>query len=246
MPCSPPTMNHGRLTAGPGPRPEMPAMPKEDSVSKAAGWDAYFTLVRTLKWADVESEELEYKRDTERYLRSVSNEVLSSNENWVRAAKGDCRKNLNNLCYWEAVDALSKWYEKDPEQASAALRELWAPDDDGLPSRDQVIARVRTFAKRVPDDFGVSGSGVRMRLIAGLLMRISAECYPPFMTTLFRDAYKRVGYPYPSKDADEATLYEHALEFLDELVEEAGARGLEWPRNLLEAQSVVYMLRNSA
>ena len=74
-------------------------MPKEDSVSKAAGWDAYFTLVRTLKWADVESEELEYKRDTERYLRSVSNEVLSSNENWVRAAKGDCRKNLNNLCF---------------------------------------------------------------------------------------------------------------------------------------------------
>ena len=218
-------------------------IPKEDSVSESAGWDAYFARVRTLKWDEVESEELEYKRDTERYLRSVTNEVLSSNENWVRAAKGDCRKNLNNLCYWEAVDALSKWYEKDPEQASAALRELWAPDDDGLPRRDQVIARVRTFAQRVPADFGVSGSGVRMRLIAGLLMRISAECYPPFMATLFRDAYKRVGYPYPSKDADEATLYEHALEFLDRLVKEAKARGLTRPRSILEAQSVVYMLR---
>ena len=218
-------------------------IPKEDSVSESAGWDAYFARVRTLKWDEVESEELEYKRDTERYLRSVTNEVLSSNENWVRAAKGDCRKNLNNLCYWEAVDALSKWYEKDPEQASAALRELWAPDDDGLPRRDQVIARVRTFAQRVLADFGVSGSGVRMRLIAGLLMRISAECYPPFMATLFRDAYKHVGYPYPSKDADEATLYEHALEFLDRLVKEAKARGLTRPRNLLEAQSVVYMLR---
>ena len=54
-------------------------IPKEDSVSESAGWDAYFARVRTLKWDEVESEELEYKRDTERYLRSVTNEVLSSN-----------------------------------------------------------------------------------------------------------------------------------------------------------------------
>ena len=49
-------------------------------MSKAAGWDAYFALVQTLKWDDVESEELEYERATERYLRSVTNEMLSSNE----------------------------------------------------------------------------------------------------------------------------------------------------------------------
>ena len=205
-----------------------------------AGWDSLVALVRTLDRDEVESEELEYKRATEWYLRSVTDDDLSIN--WVKEAKSPFRENLNNICYWQAVDALSKWYEKDLEQASTALRELWAPDDDRLPLRDQVIARVSAFAQRVPDDFGVSGSGVRMRLIAGLLMRISAAHYPPFMTTLFMNAYKRVGYPHPPKNPDEATLYRHALEFLDKFVEEARARGLEWPRNHLEAQSVVYML----
>lgn len=59
---------------------------KEDSVSEAAGMGPYFVFVRTLKWADVESL-VKYKRDAERYLRSVTNEVLSSKENWIYAAK---------------------------------------------------------------------------------------------------------------------------------------------------------------
>ena len=210
-------------------------------MSETTGWDAYFALVRTLKWDEVESEEIEYKRATERYLRSVTNEMLSRNVNWIKAANGHDRGNLKNLCGRFAVDALSKWYEKNPEQASAALQELWTQDDDKVPRRDQVISRVSTFAKRIPDDFEVSGSGVRMRLIAGLLMRISAKCYPPFMTTLFGRAYKRVGYPHPSENS-EAALYDHALEFLERLVKEAKDRGLDQPRNLLEAQSVVYMI----
>ena len=80
-----------------------------------------------------------------------------------------------------------------------------------------------------------------MGLIAALLIRISAERYPPFGVTMFAESYKLTGYSKPPKDADEATLYKHALEFLDKFVKEARARRLEWPRNLLEAQSVVYM-----
>lgn len=41
-------------------------------MSKAAGWDRYFELVQTLKWDEVESV-MEYKRTSERYLRSVVN-----------------------------------------------------------------------------------------------------------------------------------------------------------------------------
>ena len=82
-----------------------------------------------------------------------------------------------------------------------------------------------------------------MALTSALLLRISAEHYPPFKVTMFTKVYELTGHPQPPNDADEATLYEHALEFLDKFVEEARARGLEWPRNLLEAQSVVHMLR---
>ena len=82
-----------------------------------------------------------------------------------------------------------------------------------------------------------------MGLISALLIRNSAEHYPPFGSEMFRKAYDITNYPKPPKDPDEATLYKHALEFLDQFVEEARARRLEWPRNLLEAQSVVYLLR---
>lgn len=52
-----------------------------------AGWDAYLARVRTLNRDEVESV-LEYKRVAEQYLRSeVTDEVLSSNDNWIIAAK---------------------------------------------------------------------------------------------------------------------------------------------------------------
>ena len=63
------------------------------------------------------------------------------------------------------------------------------------------------------------------------------------MVRMFNKAYKLTDHPKPPKDADEATLYQHALDFLDQFVEETRARRLEWPRNLLEAQSVVWRLR---
>ena len=209
-------------------------------------WNEYFALVRQrLDWNTLEKDELDYKRKTERDLRAISDDVLSGNENWIKAADGDFRYNLNNLCGWRAVNALSIWYEEKPGPASDALRDLWSQDGgspDGLPPTDQVIERVRTIAKRMPAVDGLRGSGVRMRLIAALLMRISAERYPPFKVKEFNKAYERTDYPKPPKNPDEAALYEHALGFLDRLVEEAASRGLDWPRNRLEAQSVVYKL----
>ena len=219
--------------------------------NRVRGWDEYFALVRLLDRNTIEQDELDYKRETERDLQAVSDDVLSRNENWIKATKGPFLVNLNNLCDWRGVSALSKWYENDPKGASEALRDLWSPDDlspGKIPARARVIARVRTFAERFPhvaisdDGKPFSGAGVRLRLIATLLMRISATHYPPFKVRDFKKAYELTGYPNAPSDADEATLYEHALKFLDRLVDEAATRRLDWPRNLLEAQSVVYMI----
>ena len=62
--------------------------------------------------------------------------------------------------------------------------------------------------------------------------------------SMIDSAYEFTDHPDTSKDADEATRYKHALEFLDKFVEEARERRLDRPRNLLEARSVVYLLRN--
>ena len=216
---------------------------------KLQQWDAYFELVRTIKWADVESK-MECERAAERYLRSVTNEVLSSKVNWINAADGDIRRYLNRLGGgWRRMTYLAKWYDEKPERVAAALRELWALHDespDGLPSRDEVFTRIRRFTRELPFVRNLMGAGGRMGLIAALLIRISIEHYPPFGVRMFATAYDFTHHPKPHDNADEATLYEHALEFLDQLIEEAGARGLERPRNLLEAQSVVFMLRRRA
>ena len=207
------------------------------------GWDGYFALVRRyLDRTTLENDELTYKYATERLLRSVTGDVLSQQRNWI---DGDLLYSLNNLCGWRAAGALSDWLEEDPGSASEALRGLWSPDESGpdvAPPTDRVIARVRTFAERLPAVESLRGAGVRMRLIAALLMRISANRYPPFKVREFNKAYERTDYPKPPKNPDEAALYEHALGFLDRMVEAAAAQGREWPRNRLEAQSVVYKL----
>ena len=77
-----------------------------------------------------------------------------------------------------------------------------------------------------------------MRPIAFLLMGLDAERYPPFRTTTFGTTYELTKYQDPPQDADEAALYEHALGFLDRLIEEADRLGR--PRTRLEAQSVVF------
>ena len=180
------------------------------------GWDAYFALVRNLKWAVVESDELQYKRTAERYLRSVTNEVLSSKENWIDAARdrGNFRRYLNILGGgWKRMTYLAKWWDEEPERVAATLRDLWALHDGSsgeLPSRDEVFTRIRRFNKELPFvDRNLRRPGGRLGLISALLIRISVEHYPPFKVTMFTTAYELTNYPKPPDDADEATLYKH-------------------------------------
>ena len=82
-----------------------------------------------------------------------------------------------------------------------------------------------------------------MRLISALLMALDPLKYPPFKTTEFKNAYKITGQDGPPPGSDPADMYEYALDFLDELVERAKARGFDRPCNRLEAQSVVWSYR---
>ena len=71
-------------------------------------------------------------------------------------------------------------------------------------------------------------------------MGLDVEQYPPYKTEAFKLAYERTGYDSLEQGADEAALYEHALDFLDRFIEEAKHRGLEL-RHRLDAQSLVWL-----
>ena len=211
-----------------------------------AKWDEYIERAqRDLDSGKFKKDELEPKRETERELQVMRDAVFAGDPDWPalwRKAKLEPR-----LCDWRDKDHLGRWFERDPQGSRDALQRLWAPGDDLPPETDgqtvsteEAVGRIRAFVPRLPDE--IKGPGTRMRQISVLLMALGAERCPPFKTTEFQATYARLGYPRPSPDADEAGLYEHALRFLDRLIAEAQARGLDRPSDRLEAQSVVWVL----
>lgn len=57
----------------------------------------------------------------------------------------------------------------------------------------------------------------------------------------FERAYKATGHPQPPKDADEAALYEHAVEFLDLLIDYSDGT----PNDRLEAETILWLMNDA-
>ena len=200
-------------------------------------WDEYIERTRRyLTTGKLESEELPYKRRAEKGLAEMRRALLTGEDNWAGPMRAKpLRDDLYNLCGWRYFSYLMDWFDNNPD-ASDAIRALWAQDD-----QYDVVERIRAFASRLPQEMG-KGTGTRLRPLSVLLMGLDAELYPVFKVTEFKNTYALIKYPKPPKDADEGALYEHALGFLDQFIEETRARGLNRPRNRLEAQSVVWAL----
>lgn len=182
-----------------------------------------------------------YKSGVGKRLEEARKAVLSRDPKWPALVKDGLAV---NLVHWITVNALHSWIKSKPDDALDAMQALWAEDD--TPIRD----RIRNFVPRVQpgpgyeDDF--NGPGTRLRLISVLLMALGPTTYPPYGERYFvKEGYKRTGYPRPPKGTDEAELYEHALGFLDKIVERAAAQGFARPCNRLEAQSVVWAYQDA-
>ena len=209
-------------------------------MSETSNWGGYFVRVgRYLESRDIESEELNYKRETAQELARYRDELLSRQV----PISIKPNNNLKNLGGFLKFPDVLKWLSTG--DGADALRELWAPYDyeqaTKVPDVDNVIERVRRFSLLLPKEI-LQGTGTRMRPISVLLMALGAEQYPVFMTTIFKRAYAFTGFDEPRKDADEAGLYAHAITFLDRFIEEAKKRGHDTPGNRLEAQSLVWAL----
>ena len=166
-------------------------------------------------------------------LAAARDAVLSGADDWRGVFDGGFNK--GNLIFHIVRLKFLSWLDDQPDAALDALRALWRRE--GL----SVANRIRGFSARFPSGV-IGGVGTRTNVISVLLMGVSAMDYPPFKIRAFNSAYKRVGYDSPERGADEAALYEHALGFLDRVIDEAAARGLTL-NNRLEAQSVVWRIR---
>ncbi len=197
-------------------------------------WDGFINHARAFVEAGgVDSQENDYKVKIGGKLEHARRAVLTGASNWADLLKIGLS---GNLIYPIQLAKLKDWVTASPDNALRSLQAIWTSDKIPVPER------IRTFAELLPQSV-ISGRGTRTTVASQLLMGLDVYPYPPFRITLFNDTYDHVGYLRPNKDADEATLYEHALGFLDRFIKEAAERGVDL-RHRLDAQSLVWMIAN--
>ena len=199
-------------------------------------WDEFVRHAKAIVDSGAMEDE-EYKFGLGRNLETVRQAVLEGASDWVVRVK---RATNNHLAPWQSRVRFNEWFESNPNGALQAMQTFWA--NDGTPIDERIRALVPRVLEGSKSTHLLRGAGTRMNPISVLLMALDHEKYPPFRVRAFDKAYERTGYDKPERGVDEAALYEHALDFLDRLIEEAEARGLDLPHRL-DAQSVVWQSR---
>ena len=199
-------------------------------------WDAFIERAKAVVASGQLEREVRYKTAIGDNFAAARDAVLSGADGWSGVL--DDALNYKDLDFvdFRLRSDFREWLASQPDAALNALRSLWARGDS------PVSNRIRGFSARFPSDAVRGAVGNRANIISALLMGVNATDYPPFRIRAFDAAYKRVGYDSPERGADEAAQYEHALGFLDKVIEEAVMRGLTL-NNRLEAQSIVWHVR---
>ena len=205
-----------------------------NSDNTSAKWDRYVQRAQKYLSPDpdiLNREEIDYKVDIGKKLYEAKEAVLNDSDDWAAKVK---RAISVNFIFRVQIARLRDWIDDYPNDALKALRAIWVADNS------LTSTRIRTFSALFPQA-EVSGAGSRANVISVFMMGLDYLYYPPFRTGILTEAYQLTGYRLPRKNADEATLYNHALGFLDRFIAEAATRGLK-VNHRLEAQSLVWAL----
>ena len=179
----------------------------------------------------LDRDEIDYKLRVGRKLVAARQAVLTGSDDWVDSVRSGISA---NFVHFTQTGNFRDWMNESPNDALRALRALWTRDDVS------VTERIRSFGVLFPISV-MRGMGSRTNMMSCLLMGVDVELFPPFRVGIFNDVYDLTGYGRPGQDADEASVYEYALGFLDRFMKEASSRGLEL-RHRLDAQSLVWAL----
>ena len=200
-------------------------------------WDVFVRDAQAyIDTGQLEREEIGYKLEISRQLAAARDAVVSGANNWSNLLKIGLASRPGHPLSWQAAGTFESWLNRSPGDAIHALQAIWTPSDSSA------TERICAFSDIVPRSV-VSRPGTFTTLASVLLMGLDVEKYPPFRVTLLDNAYERTGYGKPNPVASEATLYEHALGFLDRFIEVADKHGLGL-RHRLDAQSIVWKFVN--
>ena len=198
-------------------------------------WDDFVRRAKAyVESGRLEPEETEYKLAISHALKDARAAVINAREDWTGAVRKALFNSNNNLIHFTTLSDLHRWLREHPDEVQVVLNAVWTKDQ--LP----VSERIQGFRSTLPTSVISSGAaGTRANVVSVLLMGVNVEECPPFRLRVFNQAYNHTEYGGPNAGADEAALYEHALGFLDRLIEEAAGRGLTIQHHL-DAQGIVW------
>ena len=220
-------------------------------VANGGRWDRYLEDVRRYIATGQLQAGVEYKLAFAEDLAKARDAVLQDDPDWARILDDAFREDTDAEHY--AVFHVNrakflKWKDAEPEAARSALRDLW---NTGVPAPE----RVRAFSRRLPwgaetppehrrmdwryTDLGIDGPWSRLAVIAALLMATDARRHPPLAKRFMLHAYRRGELQASNRAEDEGAEYERAMSFFDKLIDEARKKGIDHPRDRLEAQTIV-------
>ena len=196
-------------------------------------WNEYVRRAKEfVSTGKLDEQEVDYKVKLGQRLAQAREALLTGSADWRSRLNSSLNPNNATFIVWRQLFNFHRWCNDYADEASKALQALWR--EDSL----SVAERIRAFSEQYPKSV-TSGTGTRMNVISGLLMALDEKQYPPFRIRAFQDAYDATQYRQPESGTDEASLYEHALGFLDRYIEEATKRDLTI-ENRLVAQSLVW------
>lgn len=203
-----------------------------DSVELAPeqGWSEFVSWVRRIaESSDNIAEEKSYKLPIIANVAAAREAFSQPDSDWVPVLKRAFGP-PNNLTPWNMHQRFLQWCEQEPEIARKSLDTLWAVGGDA-------VSRVSTFVESLPTN--LISNRLRVTLASFLLMSEDPDNLPIYRATPFDRSYRVTGFPNPGGDASPSEVYQAALDFLDRLMEECEASGIEI-KDRLEAQGAVW------
>jgi MoxR-like ATPase len=199
--------------------------------SERSRWDQFvFWAKKAIEWSGFDEHERDYKLEIGRALAEARQAIET--DQWLSLLRQAFTHPKNNLTNWMAHDTFLRWCAEDPEAARQALRSLWR--GEGNPSE-----RLGRFLAAVPKKAAAT-PGARVNIGSFLLLAEDATANPIVKVTPFKEAYTLSGSSHPAT-SDALVYYDHAVSFLDRLVQAVRAVGGRI-RDRLDGQGAVWFI----
>ncbi len=228
-----------------------------DSDKKAAATRQYLDDVRRYVASGQLQAGVQYKLGFAADLVKARDAVVQGDPDWARILDDALLADTDvehYAVYHVNRTKFLKWKDAEPEAARSALSDLWS---GGAPASE----RVQAFSRRLPwgtetpqeqrredrryTDLGINGAWSRLTVISALLMATDARRHPPLAKKYMLETYRRAESQLPEPAEDEGAEYGRAMAFFDKLIDEARRKGLDHPRDRLEAQTIVQAIQKA-